>query len=486
MNQLRQHPFSFVIQSLKITVILLIYVFANFNGMFTATQEEAPFVWGICALLVGVCLFVILYFFLVWRKTFLYLNEKQLTLDKQTTFFKKKITVRLENISAVNLQRGIWDYLFGTCRLKIDSNALSTADTRDFNLVFSKAVGLQMQQYISAAKNGEPVLQNFQPGFQQLSKPLAENEQPTSVLVHFSTWQVIRHALLSTSLTAIVTLGAAFAGVLLPTVQLSPVLYPLLLAFGLPAVVLFTIFSNVVRCLFRYHNFTVYKQDTEISVSFGLITQRSYFLPTAKTNALFVRQTPLGRIFGLYRADIINLGMGDRDEKIEPLLCLMLPRAELTALLQQVAPEYSFPSDMIKQPRAALLPLIFRALTVVTVITALCSLFCFIMQDFSIFLPFFSAVFFLTALWVLLSFITRGLNVEKGQLTIVTGVFMRKYVLVPFQKIQLLQVKTGPLSRLLGLARGQAHILAPTSNRVHAIGYFKKEFFHKIFMYWDS
>ena len=62
---------------------------------------------------------------------------------------KKKNTIGIRNISNINLEQNLIEMLFGTCKVKLDTNSRSTADSTDVKIVLKKSDALWFQQEVT-------------------------------------------------------------------------------------------------------------------------------------------------------------------------------------------------------------------------------------------------------------------------------------------------------------------------------------------------
>ena len=60
---------------------------------------------------------------------------------ERNTWNKKKNTIGLKNISNVNTEQNLLEMLLGTCKVKLDTNSMSTSDKTDVKIIFEKGGG---------------------------------------------------------------------------------------------------------------------------------------------------------------------------------------------------------------------------------------------------------------------------------------------------------------------------------------------------------
>ena len=63
---------------------------------------------------------------LIWAKTYISIQDNVLIVERNT-LNRKRNTIGLSNISNVNLEQNVLEMIFGTCKVKLDTNSLSTA-----------------------------------------------------------------------------------------------------------------------------------------------------------------------------------------------------------------------------------------------------------------------------------------------------------------------------------------------------------------------
>ena len=95
----------------------------------------------------GCLIVLILWQLVVWSKTYISIQDNALILEKNT-LNKKKHTIGIKNISNVNTEQNLFEMLLGTCKLKLDTNTLSTADKTDVKIVLKKKDAEKFRSYL--------------------------------------------------------------------------------------------------------------------------------------------------------------------------------------------------------------------------------------------------------------------------------------------------------------------------------------------------
>lgn len=478
-KEFRCHPSIIVANSLRVIIVAAVAMLSSLpedilaeDGSLDigAASLTALITFGV--ILAALIIYLVTRFF-AWKRTYISVTNENFIYDKRTVFFQKKVNVKLLQISTVNFQKGIVDRIFGTYTVKLDIDSSATAEKTDFHLVFKEDLAKAFEAEILSAKGEHATSAND-------NSCTASPIQELAPIISFDTGRILLHSLFMTPIWGAIAFGAALAGVSVPFMELSPIFYPIVFLLGLPVALILSFLSSLLRNVFLYHNFTLSKNQNELVISFGLITKRTFRLPLSKTNAVIVKQSFFGRIFGMYYAEIINVGMGNEQERLSPVFCLMLKKQALERVLEEAVPEFAGEIKFLASPARAFLPTFLKgalpmlALIAVTVVFGIAIEKPVVMGI---------AVMVLILLWIAIAFFSyraKGLMVDKEKLIIATGVLARRIIIVPFAKVQMLTVKRGPVCAPLGLRCGSVSVLSAMANQNNYIGYFEPHMFNSI------
>ena len=75
---------------------------------------------------------------IVWSKTYISIQDNAVIIERNT-LNKKKNTIGIRSISNINTEQNLFEMLLGTCKVKLDTNSRSTADSTDVKIVLKKA-----------------------------------------------------------------------------------------------------------------------------------------------------------------------------------------------------------------------------------------------------------------------------------------------------------------------------------------------------------
>ena len=84
----------------------------------------------------------------IWSKTYISVQDNAVVIERNT-LNKKKNTIGIRNISNINTEQNLFEMLMGTCKVKLDTNSRSTADSTDVKIVLKKADALAFKQEVT-------------------------------------------------------------------------------------------------------------------------------------------------------------------------------------------------------------------------------------------------------------------------------------------------------------------------------------------------
>lgn len=421
----------------------------------------------------GILFIIILIFFIFhllrWWRTKISIEEDTLIITRNQ-LSQRKTTVKLSSISTVNLQQNLFEQIFDLYSLRLDINSAVTANKTDFNLIFDDQLAFAFKDYILRYINGNSH-ENHQSEESSLTHDKTDSLRNT--IISFRLKDVMIHSILSFSIFGLIStislIGVAIWSFNQDNQTIHRMVIPAILSIGVAIVP--TIYKSVTAFLL-YYNFTLQKDGDKILISYGLFTRRQFTLPLDKTNALIIKQPLQARLFNRAYGEIINVGMGDTETHQAPLFCLLVKPSVLQDVIRQIAPEFAFDEVPERSPRSALIPIMIAWFLwgLVPVI------------GFTIFhkgwIGWLILLFFLLCAY--LSSITKGLTSYDEKISITTGIFQKRTITVFYGKIQHISVIHGPVSKKLGLCKGEVSILSSALNKTNAIGYFPSNRFLEI------
>lgn len=482
--KLRCH-FSIVFESLwQFWLIIVVMLFNEIDSIIEIAEDigrdglralmESGGIWGVLAILL-ISLIVFGIQFLRWRKTWIILEDNLVIIEKNT-LNRKKNTIAVENISAVNMERNLFERIVGTYRIKLDTNSMTTANETDVSIVFREDLAIEFRKTLLAKMNAakgnteEPaVSEERQPD--QLTFAVASGKK----VFHYGSKDMLKHAFYTLPVFSLViaVLGFGFAGWYIIKFGFISLVRDAM--GGFLAVVLLVLGSvlNLVKKFFKYYDFTVYRDGMDLHIRCGLIKLRSYTVPVDKITAFRIEQPLISRIFHKYSMEVITVGVGDEEEESSNIT-MTLSKEELIKQLKILIPEYTWDNvfDLNREEKAGIKVRIVQSVKWhIATIAAVCIMTAFTDLDswISIGAPILFDVI-IVSLYIL-SHKAAGYVLMENMMITSSGFLAKHYTVFEYKKMQVLEMDYHPAVKKLGIGNGVVYLL----NTITSIPYIKKE-----------
>lgn len=427
---------------------------------------------------------------LVWAKTYISVEENAIVIEKGR-ISKKKNTIGIRNISNINLEQNLIEMLFGTCKVKLDTNSRSTADSTDVKIVLKKADALWFQQEVMRkmelaagrkpavpTEAGRPDHNAADPAGGRLAARGTEEYD-----VHADLADILQHGTFSISIISVGLFLLVLVGSVVNAAEIlgqSGLMATAVTAVGGIIVAVFIVLSTLwdtVKDFVRYYDFRAKRRGDKIYIKYGFFKKSEYTIPVDKIQGLKIRQSFLARIGHRYMAEIVNVGMGDDQEEQHSFLLLYCTEEKLKERLSLLLPEFAASVD---QPAERLPASVWAAWAVPTVITVLCmaggAMLCNELtgNEYRLYVWLAVAAFAAVLLiCMLLQYRTAGVGADETYLKLVTGYFSKQYLTVRCRDIQYAEFTQNFIARACGIRKGEIHLLASSANTIHGIPYFR-------------
>ena len=458
----RNHP-SIILETSLRTVIAILAVFV-FNLISEIGEEgiQSGDIVFLVGVFVGVLVFMLGYQTYLWAKTYITIEENTLIVERNT-LNKKRNTIGLKTVSNVNLEQNLLEMILGTCKVKLDTNSLSTADQTDVNIVLKKAEAEKFRMLVLARAEGQPV--------QMTSEDLSEDE-----LLHGSISDLMLHGLFSIRIFNIIQIvGVLLFCIIFYQDEGMPSLEVLIALFTFLGLTLWP----TVKEFIKYLNFRIERKKDKVYLSYGLFKKVAYSVPVDKINGIKLTQTLIARLAKRYMVEIVNVGMDDDENETNTFF---LPYSKLETIqnqLQQLLPEFDGALEIKeeKQPVSIWLlslPWLVLYLGITGVAYLLVEAYTFGASIKYGVLVASAVILIWRGINNLARFLTKGIKVDEKFLKIVDGGFAKKILFVKYDKIQYVTGRQCVIAKHFGIQKGTISLLASLKNRIHELPYFKE------------
>ena len=327
----RNH-FSMVLPNLKgILWIVFIAVLSAVTGENPDETLQSIVMW------ITLIILLVVYHIIIWAKTWITIGEQSIVIERNTLVSRRKNTIGIANISNINLEQNLMAMLFGTCKLKLDTNSLSTAESTDVTIVLKKAKAEEVKSLLlkriegdAEAVSGAEIVEIA------TSKVQAHASKKDTCSLHIGGKDIILHGLYSSQflyavfvpLLILLEIVSEFVGeedfeavidgvgaIAAETIGLWILVFILIVAWALLAMII-----SLVRNAVRYWDFKIERQKNKLLLNYGLTKKINYSIPMDKVQAVVLRQTFLARLCKRYMVEVVNVGMNDDKKEAQSFL----------------------------------------------------------------------------------------------------------------------------------------------------------------------
>lgn len=427
--------------------------------------------------------------FLRWKKTWITL-EDNLVIIERNTLKRYKNTIAVENISAVNIERNIFERLVGTYKIKIDTGSMTTAAKTDVVIVFKEKDAVIFRKSVLEKMTEIKDRINYDGEFrhQEYEKRYAEAVSPEThpdrlfdetaggrKVFHSSKKDMMMHAIYTLPVISLIIAvsGAAAGSWYIASFGFWAFIED---AFGSFIAVLIMVISavfNLVKRFISYYDFTVYRDGKDIHVRCGLIKIKSYTIPVDKITAVEIEQPLISRIFKRYNVKVITVGIGD-EEGENSNITMSLTLDEIREQMVELIPEYGWASecDIKKEERIGAEIRLIKSIKwhILSAITVFILIFVVELQLWAaILLPL--AVDLIINILYILSYKSAGYDIREEGLVLSEGLLIKTYTICTYKKMQILIMNYHPVAAKRNTGNGAIMLL----NSALRVPYIKRD-----------
>lgn len=482
-KKFRNH-FSIVIEKLGVMLVTILVILVT-EGIeviedIISDGVESSEILIVSGAILLILLLILTYQIIIWSKTWIMIEDDIITMEKKT-IMNKRNSIGLKNVSNVNTEQNLFEMLIGTCKVKLDTNSLSTANATDVKIVLNKNEAEQLRkillQRVKELNSGEKQQQ-------EVFDEVKEYDVESSFLDIFMNGV---YSITVLSVIVFLTSGAAVVDAIRNGIQegfASKTIFSGLAGIVVMLFLVFSSLSSILKGFMEMYGFRATREDDRIYLNYGLFKKVNYMIPVGKINGLCIKQTMIARIFHRYSAELINIGMGD-DEKKTVSFIFYTKKEKLEEVVGELLPEFSETLDwnMDKQPRSVWLLKGISLVFFAAVIGLAAYEWNLRVSDLHILKYCNMGAIGVSAFVLLISimgYITDGIQVKEKFVGIVRGCFGRQFVFLKYSKIQYVQINQNFITRRLGICQGMLTLLASQFYKVQKLPYMKEEKINQI------
>ena len=487
-------------------IILIMAVSGIAQNLDTLKEMDFQFLYASKTLIGAVvCLLVVVLLIgrnlFVWAKTYISIQDNAIVIERNT-INKRKHTIGIKNISNINIEQNLFEMLIGTCKVKLDTNSLSTADKTDVKIVLKKkaanqfceqVTGMLLQQQGTAEKEqhkeaqlegkenrkkypkGHTVIHSLREGRLSPDKGYDITTDFGALFVH----GVFSIRILSLLITIAGGVGAV--AVIVEIVRAPEAVETIVGALAsilIAGSVFFSALWDTVKDFIQYYDFRARREKDKIYIRYGFFKKVGYTIPVDKIQALKIHQTWFARIAGRYMVEVVNVGMNDEAGQ-KAFLVLYSKKEQFKETLHTLLPEFEEAASMEtgRQPKAVWAAWILPFGSFAAFTAAVCMACISYKPSYALWiLSGETGILVLTLLCMILKYRTAGVGMDEAFLKICRGYMGRRYILIPYSRIQYLETSQNFVARRCGIEKGEVNLLASAGEASQALPYFYAEY----------
>ncbi len=407
----------------------------------------------------------------VWSKTYISIQGNTIVIEKNTINQKKNI-IGIKNISNINTEQNLFERLIGTCKVKLDTNSLSTADKTDVKIVLKKADAEHFRQEVLN------LLYQTETGGQ-----IMESRQITEYDFAAGMGDIVIHGLFSVNLISVLVVIGCIAGTAetlsrtLGNQNAGAGIFNILIQLLLVIFILSSALWDIAKGFIKYYDFKVKRSEDKIYLNYGLLKKVNYAIPADKIHAVKLTQSMIARIAGRYMAEIINVGMGDDGGEQRSFLVLYCKKEQMKHILGTLLPEFDavFEQPVKRQPRSSWLAGLPGACMFVLIMAG-CLLFgAEFMPGYFVYIMWGAAAVSIYAMILaVLRYFTAGSRLGSEHVILANGYFGKRIICIRCNEIQYIEVSQNFIARKFKIQKGMLYLLASSVNKTQLIPYCKE------------
>lgn len=428
-----------------------------------------------------------------WAKTWITIQDQAISIEVNT-LKRKKNTIGIKNISNINLEQNLFEMIMGTCKVKMDTNSMSTAYSTDIKIVLKKAQAEEFKNLILGMIAENQIVKS--PAVNRAVADENDNNNNAGDIENASLYEIQENmkgagieemfvqGLFSLKLISIPLVILSIIGVFSTISEVlqegagAEDVFSILSSILLIGILGVSILWDIIKGFICYYGFRIFRFGDRLQISYGLIKKVNYTIPVDKINAVRLVQSPQARIAGKYMAELVNVGLGDDTKEEQSFFLLYDKKENVMEKIRELLPEFADELDegIHRQSSKVWFVWIWPALEYLAVAGAVVLILSEIMRDeMLIIIAVAATVTIFVMIYVLGNYFTRGYYVGENSLKIVDGNFGKCILIVKYPKIQYLKTNQNFLAKHFHMQKGAIYLLASTKNRIHNVPYFTEE-----------
>lgn len=249
--------------TVRVLWVFLFVFLGNFisEGDSPKSVEDWLFFVGIIA---AILIFAVAWQLIIWAKTYIILQENTIIVECKMLNHKKN-TIGIQNISNVNLEQNLFEMMIGCCKVKLDTNSLSTANATDVKIVLKKKDAERFKAFILEKLHRQ----------EEIVEKQEEKVHEERQYFEARDRDIIQHGIFSVNLIALLVFVIGVLGMVVFVIDmvemgLGESFLEILSSILVITWFLVMILWKLLRGFVQYIDFKVERKGKQIHISYGL------------------------------------------------------------------------------------------------------------------------------------------------------------------------------------------------------------------------
>ncbi|MDD3303902.1 MAG: PH domain-containing protein [Clostridia bacterium] len=442
--------------TLKMTWLATVLIITNFAIIVNKINELNHSINANLVIIILLALFIITMFIVYWidwKITRISYEDDVITVYKNLVF-KDKYEFCVNKISSIIVEQNIFEKLFKVSKLRIYTNAKNKYK-EDMYFIVKKKDAIEFRDKV------------FKDLFNSNDVDLIEEEKYD---VKYSLKNILFHSICNISVTYMVIVVNVILLIftMINDGSIVKEIMHNLLGFLITifAIVLPVLYS-IVTSVLKYCKFKLKKNEKALIIEFGLFNSKSYIVPINSINGFTITETLLSRIFGAKSLKIICAGISNKKSEL-PFLIPMSSNGRIEKVINHIFPEleYTIKTKINYQPDAVniisiLLIIIFDIV------------FFIVAQNLGLSILYTVGGIAISFLLIAIIYYFKRIRIKENYISISSGFILKKISIVLYNRIKLIKVSQGPLSKIFNMYLFNVYIMAGFFDSRHSLGYLK-------------
>jgi putative membrane protein len=373
----RMHPISvllFILKNIKDAVLPIIFMFILGGSGEDASTLDLLIRFGIPSVII---IFTIISGIINWFRFTYWIEDEELRIE-HGLFVRKKRYIPFERIQSISVTEGLLQQIFGLAKITVETAGGALDESEAQLIAIKKEEAENIQSYIKKSKKKQSIPTEAS-GEQMVTIAVdtsVSEEEPVNIIYQASMKNIFLLAITSGGAIGVITAVIAFFSQfdeLIPYEKIyteaqlfiasSISLFIILSLF----IIVFAYLIAIVQTMLKYYDYKVEKTEKNLIISHGLLEKRKITVPIHRIQGIEIIENPLRRLFGYVTFQVINEGGTDMEEPGKVIICPLIKKQEITAIVKSCLPDYQVDVELGTLPDRAKIRYMLRPAYVISI-----------------------------------------------------------------------------------------------------------------------